>query len=328
MMRENHSAQQPCQIAMQGDSLREAFGRELVRLAPLYDFVVMDADIAGGTGTHHFRSAYPQRFIQCGIAEQNMMGVAAGFATTGVPVFATTFAVFCLRAIEQIRLSIAYTRRNVKVVASHPGLEVGPDGASAQCLEDIAMFRALPHMTVVVPSDPVEVQKATQAILLHQGPVYMRTGRSPCPRVFDETHEFQIGKGQILRQGNDVTLCACGPLLARAFTAADRLAREGVSARVVNLPTIKPMDRELLISCARETGCFVSAEDHNVMGGLGSAMAEVLATEYPCPLEFVGVHDLFGTTGEAEELYEQYGLTAQAIVEAAHRAVQMKTRTL
>src|SRR5262245_55711144 len=268
----------PALIGSAGDSLRDAFGRALESLAPEYPrLVVLDADIAGGTGVHHFRKAHPERFLQFGIAEQNMMAAAGGLAAVGMLPVVTTFAVFCLRAIEQARLSIAYAKRNVKIVASHPGLDVGPDGGSAQALEDLAAFRAIPGITVISPADPVEMALATKAMLDFDGPVYMRTGRSPCPRLFAEDHRFENGTGQLLRDGNDVTIVACGVEVARALKAAETLASQGIAARVVNMPTIKPIDSALLSSCAEETGAFVTAEDHNIFGGLGGAVAEALA---------------------------------------------------
>lgn len=317
----------PVLIGSSGDSLREAFGKTLVRLAGRYpDFVVFDADIAGGTGTHHFRKAYPERFFQFGIAEQNMMAVAGGFASTGVIPFVTTFAVFCLRALEQARLSIAYAGRNVKIVASHPGLDAGPDGASAQALEDLAAYRAIPGMVVISPADPLEVEQATEAILNYVGPVYMRTGRSPARRVLSPGYRFELGRGKKLREGSDVTIVACGVEVARALDGAAQLGQEGISARVVNMSTLKPLDRELLVRCAEETRCLVTAEDHNIHGGLGSAVAEVLAETHPCPVEFVGVRDTFGESGEPEELAEKYGLTGPYIAAAARRAVERKKR--
>ena len=313
------------QIGGSGDTLREAFGLALVALGEKHqNFVVFDADVAGGTGVHHFRKAYPNRFYQFGIAEQYMVAAAAGFASTGAPVFVTTFAVFMLRALEQVRLSIAYAHRNVKLVASHPGLDVGPDGASAQCLEDLAIFRAIPGMVVVSPADAYEAKLATAAILAYEGPVYMRTGRSPCPRLFDESHNFELGRGQVLREGDDVTLVACGVQVARALEASILLSREGIAARVINMHTIKPIDGKLLELCARDTGCFVTAEDHNVFGGLGSAVAECLAEIFPCPIEFIGVRDSFGESGEPEELADKYGLTAPYIANAARLVIQRK----
>ncbi|MDT7041844.1 transketolase family protein [Candidatus Nitronereus thalassa] len=315
----------PVQIGSSGDSLREAFGRTLVQLGDQYlNFVVLDADIAGGTGTHHFRKAFPDRFYQCGIAEQNMMGVAGGIASVGLVPFVTTFAVFCLRALEQARLSVAYAKRNVKIVASHPGLDVGPDGGSAQCLEDLAAFRAIPGMVVISPADPYEMEQATKAVLMYDGPVYMRTGRSPAKRILHPNYQFEIGKGQILQQGKDVTIIACGVEVARALDAAVLLAKEGLSVRVVNMSTIKPIDRELVVSCAQETGAIVTAEDHNIYGGLGSAVAEVLVRDHPCPMEFVGVKDSFGESGEPEELAVKYGLCSKGIAEAVCRVLKRR----
>lgn len=316
----------PQLIATQGDSLREAFGRALADLLPQFDrLVVLDADIAGGTGTHHVRRAHPHRFIQCGIAEQNMMAMAGGLAAVGMLPVVTTFAVFCLRAVEQARLSIAYSGRNVKIVASHPGLDVGPDGGSAQALEDLAAFRAIPGMTVISPADPLEMMQATRAVLEHTGCVYMRTGRSPARAVHGAAHEFRIGRGTVLREGHDVTLVACGVQVARSLDAADILARDGIEARVVNMATIKPIDTDLLVQCAEDTGCIVTAEDHNILGGLGSAVAEALAATHPCPIEFVGVRDRFGASGDPQALAEAYGLTGPHIAEAARRAMARRT---
>lgn len=313
----------PTLLGSSGDSLREAFGEALVELAPEFaNVVVLDGDVAGGTGAHHFRKAFPERFIQAGIAEQNMMGMAAGLASTGLLPVVTTFAVFCLRAYEQVRLSIAYPKRNVKIVASHPGLDAGPDGASAQALEDLAAFRAIPGMVVVSPADPYEVKLALKAILQYDGPVYMRSGRSPTRRILTPDYQLELGKGRILRDGLDVTLVACGVEVARALDAAELLQEEGISARVVNMSTIKPIDRALLARCAQETGCFVTAEDHNIHGGLGSAVAEAIAQTVPVPIEMIGVRDVFGESGEPEELAEKYRLTAPYIAAAAKRVMR------
>jgi transketolase len=315
----------PALIGSSGDSLREAFGKALSQLADEFaNLVVLDADIAGGTGTHHIRRSHPQRFLQFGIAEQNMMAAAGGLAAVGMLPVVTTFAVFCLRGLEQARLSIAYARRNAKIVASHPGLDVGPDGGSAQALEDLAAFRAIPGMTVISPADAVEMRLATRAILEHNGPVYMRSGRSPARRVFGDDHVFAIGKGQIVRDGSDVTIVACGVEVARALEAAEMLASDGIAARVVNMATIKPIDRGLLVRCAEETGAFVTAEDHNIYGGLGGAVAEALAASHPCPIEFVGVKDVFGASGEPEELADAFGLSAPHIARAARTALSRK----
>jgi len=319
------AAESPALIGTSGDSLREAFGKTLSGLADEFpNVVVLDADIAGGTGVHHFRKSHPERLLQFGIAEQNMMAAAGGLAATGLIPVVTTFAVFCLRAVEQARLSLAYARRNAKIVASHPGLDVGPDGGSAQALEDMAAFRAIPGMTVISPADPIEMAQATRAILEFDGPVYMRTGRSPARRLFGDDHAFEIGKGQIIRDGSDLTIVACGVEVARALDAAELLAADGISARVVNMPTIKPIDADLLRRCAEETGAFVTAEDHNIHGGLGSAVAESLAASVPCPIEFVGVKDVFGASGEPEELAELFGLTAPHIATAAKAVLTRK----
>jgi transketolase len=319
------AAEAPSLIGTSGDSLREAFGKALSALADEFPKVVLlDADIAGGTGAHHFRKSHPGRFLQFGIAEQNMMAAAGGLSAVGLLPVVTTFAVFCLRAVEQARLSIAYCRRNAKIVASHPGLDVGPDGGSAQALEDIAAFRAIPGMTVISPADPVETALATRAILEFDGPVYMRTGRSPAKRLFADGHTFEIGKGRIIREGSDLTIVACGVEVARALAAAELLAAEHVSARVVNMATIKPIDSELLARCARETGAVVTAEDHNIYGGFGGAVAEALVQSHPCPIEFVGVRDTFGASGEPEDLAAHFGLDAPHIAEAARRVLFRK----
>jgi transketolase len=317
----------PQLIGSTGDSLREAFGRALLGLADEYtNLVVLDADIAGGTGTHHIRSNRPNQFLQFGIAEQNMMAAASGLAAVGFLPVVTTFAVFCMRAFEQARLSIAYTRRNVKIVASHPGLDVGPDGGSAQALEDLAAYRAIPGMTVLSPADPVEVGLATRAILEHVGPVYMRTGRSPAQRVFGPDHTFEIGKGQVVRDGDDVTIVSLGVELPRSLAAAELLAADGISARVVNMATLKPIDTKLLERCAEETGAFVTAEDHNVYGGLAGAVAEALAGARPCPIEYVGVIDSFGESGDPDELAEHYGIGPVAIANATRRVLARRER--
>ena len=307
-------------------TMREAFGQGLVELAKVRDdFVVLDADVAGGTGVQPFREAYPDRFIQCGIAEQNMMSVAAGLASTGIIPIVTCYAVFAsMRAIEQARNSIAYPRYNVKIVASHLGLDVGPDGATHQAIEDIAILRSIPQFTVVAPADPVELRKALAVILDLDGPVYLRTGRSPLPTISPADAQFEIGKGVVLREGSDVTVIAVGVMVHRALAAAEHLASAGVSCRVVNMSTLKPIDGALIVESARMTGAIVTAEDHNVFGGLGGAVAEVLVREYPCPVEFVGINDTFGESGDPEELAEKYGLTPSFIVAAARKVIMRK----
>lgn len=320
-------AKAPALIGTDGDSLREAFGRRLAELGESRpDLMVLDADIAGGTGTHHFRSRFPDRFVQCGIAEQNMMAMAGGLAAVGLEPVVTGFAVFCLRAVEQARLSIAYPRRNVKIFASHPGLDVGPDGASAQCLEDIAMYRAIPGMSVLSPSDPIEMALATEAVLAHEGPVYVRTGRSPARRLPRRRGPFVIGEGRILRAGRDVTLVACGVEVPRALDAAQRLSIRGIQAQVIDMPSIKPLDGGLLANAIRETGAIVTAEDHGLAGGFGSAIAEWVVRNSPCPIEMIGVKDRFGESGEPEELAGLYGLLGEDIEVAALRVIERRSR--
>ena len=253
-----------------------------------------------------------------------MMSMAGGLASTGLIPIVTTFAVFMLRSIEQARLSIAYADMNVKIVASHPGLDVGPDGASAQCLEDLACFRSIPNMTVISPCDSNEVSQATKAILEHKGPVYMRTGRSNSVDVVDSDYKFEIGKGKILREGKDLTIIACGVEVSRALDAAKILKERNISARVVNMSTIKPIDKELLISCANETGAIVTAEDHNIYGGLGSAVSECLSKYAPTPIEFVGINDSFGESGEPYELAVKYNICKDSISRAALKVLKRK----
>lgn len=302
-------------IGKQGDSLRESFGKTLVKYADKNsNFVVLDADIAGGTGAHHFRKSNPDRFFQFGIAEQNMMAAAGGMAATGLVPIVTTFAVFMLRAIEQARLSIAYPKLNVKIVASHPGLDVGPDGASAQCLEDISAYRSLPNMVVLSPCDSLEIEQATIAMLEYEGPVYMRTGRSASVSFLPNDYKFKIGKGRVIKEGKDVTIIGCGVTTFRSLEAAKILEKQGVSARVINMSTIKPIDRELIIKCAKETKGIITVEDHNIIGGLGSAVSEVVVKDWPTKMEFVGVKDSFGESGEPHLLAAKYGIDKKGIV--------------
>jgi transketolase len=325
MTQTSDAQEAPALIANNGDSLREAFGKTLVNIADEFpEMVLLDADIAGGTGVHHFRDKHPDRFYQFGIAEQNMMAAAGGMAAVGLIPVVTTFAVFCLRAVEQARLSIAYSGRNAKIVASHPGIDVGPDGGSAQALEDMAAFRAIPGMIVLSPADPKEMAMATRAMMKHKGPVYMRTGRSPSRRIFEDDHTFEIGKGQIIRKGSDVTIVACGVEVARALDAAELLAKDKINARVVNMATIKPIDANLLAKCSRETGAIVTCEDHNILGGLGGAVAEALAATTPCPVEFVGLQDVFGASGEPDELAAHFKIDAPAIVDAVKKVLKRK----
>lgn len=307
-------------------SLRDAFGRLLVELgAKRDDFIVLDADVAGGTCTHYFREAFPERFIQCGIAEQNMLSVAAGLSTTGVIPVATCYGVFAsMRAIEQVRNSIAYPNFNVKIVASHLGLDTGPDGPTHQAIEDIAIYRSIPNITIISPADPVELRQAFVQTLDLQGPVYFRTGRSPTPTFLSKNYRFELGKGCVLHKGSDVSIIAVGCMVYRALEAAKELEKEGISCQVINMSTIKPIDKDLIIKLARETGCFVTAEDHNIMGGLGSYVAEILVKHYSCPLEMVGIQDTFAESGDPYDLAKKYNLLSTDIENAVRKVLQRK----
>lgn len=305
---------------------RDAYGKALVELAETNDkLVVFDADLAAATKTGMFKKAYPDRFIDCGIAEANMMGVAAGMATADYTVFASSFAMFAAgRAFEQIRNTIGYPHLNVKIGATHAGISVGEDGASHQCCEDIALMRTIPGMTIINPADDVEARLAVLAAAELNGPVYMRFGRLAVPRVFDENYKFEIGKGVYLNKGTDVTIIATGLLVERAIAAVELLKNEGISAALINMATIKPIDRDIILDAAKTTGCIVTAEEHNIIGGLGSAVAEVVAENYPVPVMRVGVEDTFGKSGPALELLEIFGLNAQNIAEKAKKAIALK----
>ena len=297
---------------------RQSYGEALVELGAEHDdFVVFDADLAAATQTGKFKAAYPDRFFDAGIAEQNVMGLAAGVATTGRVAFASTFAMFAAgRAFEQVRNSIGYPHLNVKIGATHAGISVGEDGATHQCNEDIALMRTIPGMTVIVPADDVEAKAAVRAAYETDGPVYMRFGRLAVPVFNDpETYEFQLGKGVVLREGTDVTVVATGLMVAEALAAADELAETGVSAEVINIHTIKPLDEELVRASAAKTGHVVTAEEHSVIGGLGDAVLAALA-ESPVPVRKLGVNDVFGESGPAVDLLHKYGLDAAGIVAA------------
>jgi transketolase len=311
---------------MEKIATREAYGKALVKLgAENPRVVVLDADLSKSTKTADFKKNYPERFFNMGIAEQNLLGTAAGLAASGKIPFASTFAVFATgRAFEQIRNSIAYTKLNVKIAATHAGLTVGEDGASHQAIADIAVMRSLPNMTVIVPADGIEAEKAVLAAAEKEGPIYIRLGRSGVPVLFGEDYDYIIGKAAIMRTGSDASVIACGIMVADALKAAEELAVEGISLRVVNMATIKPIDQEAIISAARETGAIVTAEEHNIIGGLGSAVAEVLAENIPTPLERVGVKDVFGESGKPQELLEKYSLTAKDIKEAVYRVIKRK----
>ena len=305
---------------------RVGFGTALVELGEKRDdFLVMDADLAAATQTGMFKKAFPERFYDCGIAEQNMMGIAAGIAATGKKVIVSSFAMFAAgRAFEQIRNSIGYPHLNVIIGATHAGISVGEDGATHQCCEDIALMRTIPGMTIINPADETEAKKAVFAAIEHDGPVYMRFGRLAVPVVFDEDYNFEIGKGVELKSGSDVTIIATGLMVKEALEAYDLLAKEGISARIINMATIKPLDKDIVIKAAKETGAIVTAEEHSVIGGLGSAVLEVLCEEYPVPVVKLGVYDTFGHSGPANDLLDEFGLRAKNIVEKAKKAISMK----
>ena len=305
---------------------RDAYGKALVELGQKNDkVIVFDADLAAATKTGMFKKEFPERFIDCGIAESNMMGVAAGMATAGYTVFASSFAMFAAgRAFEQVRNTIGYPHLNVKIGATHAGISVGEDGASHQCCEDIALMRTIPGMTIINPADDIEARLAVMAAAEMDGPVYMRFGRLAVPRIFDENYKFEIGKGVYLKEGTDVTIIATGLMVERALQAAEMLVAEGISAAVINMATIKPLDRDIIIDAAKKTGAIVTAEEHSVIGGLGSAVAEVVCETMPVPVMKVGVEDTFGKSGPALELLEIFGLNAENICQKAKNAVEAK----
>ena len=297
---------------------RASYGQALVELgAENENIIVMDADLSGSTMTKKFAEKYPERFINVGIAEQNLVGVACGLALSGKTVFCSSFAMFASgRAFEIVRNSVAHNNANVKICASHAGLTVGPDGASHQCLEDLAIMRVIPGMTVINPADDVSARKLIKAAAKMQGPVYIRLGRAAVPVVYDEDANIEIGKALEIRKGTDYTIIATGIMVDKAVTAAETLATKGINVRVLDMHTIKPIDKEAIIKAAQETGGIVTAEEHNVIGGLGSAVAEVLATTTPCKMAMVGVKDVFGESGEPDELVAKFGIAADDIVNA------------
>jgi transketolase len=306
---------------------REAYGKALVKLSELNkDVVVLDADLSKSTKTADFKAVAPERFINIGIAESNMMGVAAGLSTCGKIPFASTFAMFAAgRAFEQIRNSICYPKLNVKVCATHAGLTVGEDGATHQSIEDISLMRSIPNMTVINPADAVETEAAILAVAEYNGPCYVRLGRLPVSVINDAgSYKFEIGKGVTLSQGDDLTIVATGMMVELALEAKDILSKEGINARVINIHTIKPIDKDLLIKAAKETNAIVTAEEHSIIGGLGSAVAEIVTEEYPVPVLKVGIKDTFGESGKPDELLKAYGLTVEAIVEHSKKAISLK----
>ncbi len=297
---------------------RESYGNALAELGSEHkDLVVLDADLASATKTGVFKKAHPDRFIDCGIAEGNMMGVAAGLAAAGMVPFASTFAMFAAgRAYEQVRNSIGYPHLNVKIGATHAGISVGEDGATHQCNEDIALMRTIPGMTVICPSDDVEAKAAVRAAYEFEGPVYLRFGRLAVPVINDRPdYKFEIGKGVVLREGKDVTIIATGLPVSNCLEAAEKLAADGIEAKVINMHTIKPLDEELVLAAAKETGKVVTVEEHSVIGGLGSAVCDVLAEKAPARVLKIGINDVFGESGPAVELIKKYGLDADSIYE-------------
>ncbi|MCI5948652.1 MAG: transketolase family protein [Oscillospiraceae bacterium] len=305
---------------------RDAYGKALVELGEKDErVIVLDADLAAATKTGAFKKAFPERFFDTGIAESNMMGIAAGLATTGYTVFASSFAMFAAgRAFEQVRNTIGYPHLNVKIGATHAGISVGEDGASHQCCEDIALMRTIPGMVIINPADDIEARAAVLAAAKYEGPVYMRFGRLAVPRIFDENYKFEIGKAVTLKEGTDVTVIATGLLVAEAVEAAKILESEGISVNLINMATIKPLDKEAVIAAAKKTGCIVTAEEHNIIGGLGSAVSEAVCEEYPVPVVKLGVEDTFGKSGPAVELLHLFGLDAEHIVEKAKLALSLK----
>ena len=305
---------------------REAYGNALAELGETYDFVVLDADLSAATKTGVFKKKYPERFFNCGIAEGNMVSVAAGLAAAGKIPFVSTFAMFAAgRAFEQVRNSVGYPHLNVKIGATHAGITVGEDGATHQCNEDIALMRTIPGMTVINPADAVEARAAVEAAINHVGPVYMRFGRYALPVINDTPdYKFEIGKGVTMTEGNDVTVVATGLMVSMALEAAQTLKAEGINVRVINIHTIKPLDTELILKAARETGVIVTAEEHSIIGGLGAAVAETVCEGCPVPVLRLGVNDTFGRSGTVPALLEMYGLTPANIVAKVKEALALK----
>ena len=306
---------------------RESYGETLKELAEEYkNLVVLDADLAAATKTGIFKKEFPMRHIDCGIAENNMMGVAAGLAATGMVPFVSTFAMFAAgRSFEQIRNSIGYPHLSVKIGATHAGISVGEDGATHQCNEDIALMRTIPGMTIINPCDDVEARAAVRTAVEFEGPVYMRFGRLAVPVINDrETYKFELGKGVTMKDGNDITIVATGLMVNEALEASKVLENEGISARVVNIHTIKPLDKELIYKCAKETGVIVTAEEHSVIGGLGSAVAEAVTECCPVPVIKFGVNDVYGHSGPAVDLLKEFGLSSENIVNTVKKAINLK----
>jgi transketolase len=307
---------------------RDGFGEELALIGKENkNVVVVSADLEDATRAEYFKKACPERFFTMGIAEQDMIGMAAGLASEGFVAVTNSFATFLTnRAYDQIRMDVCYNNLNVKLAATHAGVTVGEDGASAQCLEDLAIMRVLPNMKVLCPMDTIEAKKATRAMLAEKGPFYIRLSRAPLPVVTDEATPFVIGKANVMREGKDATIIACGVMVAEALGAADELAKENISVRVVNMHTIKPLDVDMIMACAKETGAIVTAEEHQVAGGLGSAVAEALVQGTPVPMEIVGMQDSFGQTGTPDQLMQFYKLKAVDVAVAVRKVIQRKKK--
>ena len=307
---------------------REGYGEALIELGKTHDdFIVLDADLAAATKTGAFKKVFPERFYNCGIAEQNMMSIAAGVAATGKKVFASSFAMFAAgRAFEQVRNAIGYPHLNVKVCATHAGISVGEDGATHQCNEDIALMRTIPDMVIINPADAVEAKKAIEVLYDYEGPAYVRLGRLAVPVFNDDDYTFEIGKAKTVKEGTDVTIIATGLLVNEAILAHELLSAEGISAEIINMATIKPLDTEAVLASAKKTGTVVTAEEHSVVGGLGSAVSEYLSEVCPTPVIRVGVRDEFGYSGPANDLLDKFGLRAKDLAEAAKKAIQMKQK--
>lgn len=302
---------------MESIATREAYGKTLVELVENKDIVVLDADLAGATKTAMFKKACPERFFDMGIAEGDMMGTAAGLAVSGKIPFASTFAIFAAgRGFEQIRNSICYPNINVKIAATHAGVTVGEDGGSHQAIEDISLMRSLPNMVVLNPADAVEARQMVLAAAEYVGPMYLRFGRAATPVIHDDSYKFELGKGEVVKEGKDVSIIATGIMVAKALEAAETLKAEGIDAEVINISTIKPLDNELVLASAKKTGKVVTAEEHSIIGGLGSAVCELLAEEHPVKVTRIGVKDVFGQSGSPAALLEHYGLTVADIVKA------------
>ena len=311
---------------MNNIATREAYGQALAELGDLRDdIVVLDADLSKSTKTNEFAKRFPKRFFNMGIAEQNLIGAACGLSTTGKIPFVSTFAVFATgRGFEIIRNSVCYSNLNVKICATHAGITVGEDGGSHQSIEDISIMRSIPNMTVLVPADGVETKKMIYEITKYEGPVYVRLGRSSVPSIFNDDYDFEIGKGVILREGTDATIISCGIMVNEAIMASKLLESEGINVRVINMSTIKPIDKELIIESARKTGAIVTAEEHSIIGGLGSAVSEVVTEECPVIVKKIGVNDVFGQSGTASELISEYGLTVDNIIKKVKEAIKNK----